>query len=471
MEKIIFNRWTDSQHVRDAMEKFSSLADQYLAVRNSSQTDERIAARRLWQEMSDMYWNILVAIVDAQAESCPDELVFDEQERLFIDFGFLHPDVTPAPPSLSDFLDPKVTPGLFQYYTFSDFIAEAYTMIMEKPVTPPRSGFSLSAKVVQLKKQLDTLKARTKIILPVVLIGQGALSSDVESILSDLHRCLDSYTEVQMRTRKYRETEEKDRQQMAVENHAFLEAEKRLMGFLKGNGEEEKGLAESEIQKVTSLLEGAKNLARTIVFVSQEIPKWDRKVKKTAAELSETSPAIRRKTLKNLLYAKKEYISLTAKSARRDTSQLCQTKKLPLTLGKAAVILEEQVSLDPDMLLVARIRMYGIPRVIVVPGQGYGTYDWNDHTLLLPAFPMNNLPERAAAYALGTFRWDSDEDRVIKNDYELIKENRGKSILDLCTSFYKDYFFWLTKEKKGYRILPRNTHKVFLQMFAPRNPE
>ncbi len=96
--------------------------------------------------------------------------------------------------------------------------------------------------------------------------------------------------------------------------------------------------------------------------------------------------------------------------------------------------------------------MYGIPRVIVVPGQGYGTYDWSDHTMLLPAFPLNNLPEKAAAYALGTFRWDSDEDRVIKNSYELIKENRGKSILDLSSSFYRDYFLWLTKEKKGYRF-------------------
>ncbi|NLD96697.1 MAG: hypothetical protein GX635_06210, partial [Synergistaceae bacterium] len=108
--------------------------------------------------------------------------------------------------------------------------------------------------------------------------------------------------------------------------------------------------------------------------------------------------------------------------------------------------------------------------VILVPGQGYGTYDWNDHTLLIPAFPTYSQ-ERAAAYALGTFRWDSDEDRVIKNSYELIKENRDKSILDLNTSFYKDYFLWLTKEKKGYRILPRSTHKVFVQMFAPQKQE
>jgi hypothetical protein len=38
----------------------------------------------------------------------------------------------------------------------------------------------------------------------------------------------------------------------------------------------------------------------------------------------------------------------------------------------------------------------------------------------------------------------------------------------MAASFYKDYFLWMTKEKEGYRILPSNTHKTFLQMFAPR---
>ena len=41
----------------------------------------------------------------------------------------------------------------------------------------------------------------------------------------------------------------------------------------------------------------------------------------------------------------------------------------------------------------------------------------------------------------------------------------------MAASFCKDYFLWMTKEKKGYRILPRGTHKVFIQMFAPRKEE
>lgn len=72
------------------------------------------------------------------------------------------------------------------------------------------------------------------------------------------------------------------------------------------------------------------------------------------------------------------------------------------------------------------------------------------------------------AYAVGTFRWDSDEDRKLKTPYENIKENKKKSLLAMSQSFCKDYSLWMTKEKKGYRILPSTTHKVFVDMFRTR---
>lgn len=477
MTRLSFERWMDNQPLREAAEKFSAEAESFLAVKNSSNTEDRIAARTHWQSLSAQYWDVLAALVDAQAEGSPEELRFDRQERLFIDFGYVDDDLTPASSEIKEILNPRISPGLFQYYHFSDFIAEAYAMIMEKPVTPPLSGFSLEGKVTEMDRQLDALTGRIKIIMPVALTSQGALPFEAESLLSDLCDNIKPYTETAMRTRKYREAPEKERQEMAVRHRAFTEAEKRIAVLLKAgdeeNGEEEetKRLDEQEAAKLLGLIESAKSLARSMIFADLEIPKWERRIRKVAEEQEGIPPAVRRRRLRALLFSKKEYISFTAKSARRDPSQLCMTEQPPLSLDKAAAIVEEMASLDPDMLVVARVRMYGIPRVILVPGQGFGTYDWSDHTLLLPAFPINNLPDRAAAYALGTFRWDSDEDRIIKNGYELIRENRKKSILELGTSFNKDYHLWLTKEKKGYRILPRNTHKVFIQIFAPATPD
>lgn len=472
MTRLVFERWKDNQPLREAVEKFSSEAESYLSVKDSSVTEERIAARSHWQSLSTQYWEVLAAIVDAQAEGLPDELLFDDQERLFMDFGYVDEDVTPASPALKDALSSKITPGLFQYYYFSDFIAETYAMVMEKPVTPPRGGFSLEGKIREMDRQLEALTGRIKIIMPVALAKQGALPYEAENLLSGLCENIRPFTETAMRTRKYREAPEKERQEMAVRHRAFTEAEKQIAALLKKKpDEEEGGMDEQEAAKLLGLVDSAKNLARNIVFATLEIPKWERRINKAAEEQAGIPPAVRRKRLRALLFSKREYMSITAKSARRDSSQLCMSDQQPLSLDRAASLVEELTALDPDMLVVARVRMYGIPRVILVPGQGYGTYDWSDHTLLLPAFPLNNIPDRAAAYALGTFRWDSDEDRVIKNGYELIKENRNKSILDLNTSFYKDYFLWLTKERKGYRILPRNTHKVFSQIFAPRSPD
>ena len=112
------------------------------------------------------------------------------------------------------------------------------------------------------------------------------------------------------------------------------------------------------------------------------------------------------------------------------------------------------------MFNVPKVRMYGIPPVIFIPGQGLGTYDWSDHSFLIPSFPTIKEGQ-SIAYALGTFRWDTDEDRKVRAPYETIKENRKKSVMALATSFYKDYSIWMTKERLGYRVLSREAHKIF----------
>jgi hypothetical protein len=225
-----------------------------------------------------------------------------------------------------------------------------------------------------------------------------------------------------------------------------------------------------ELEEFVALHESTKTLARKIIYSQQETDKTQRKAKKISDACAQYSQLMMRKELKNMLTKKKEYMSVPAKVARCEQSLLCPQDSEPMLYETASRLIEEMSASDMDMFTVPRIRMYGIPHVIFIPGQGLGTYDWADHTILLPVFPTTSA-EKSISYGLGTFRWDSDEDRILKNAYENIKDNKGKSILEMASSFYKDYFLWLTKEKKGYRILPRNTHKTFLQMFAPGKQE
>ena len=196
-----------------------------------------------------------------------------------------------------------------------------------------------------------------------------------------------------------------------------------------------------------------------------------RRTKKITDACAQMTDQMKRAELRNSLVKKREYLSVPAKNARCDTSLLCQPDSMPIDYAKDYDLVREFTSMDIEMFNVPRVRMYGIPRVIFVPGQGLGTYDWSDNSILIPAFPVGGS-DKSVSYALGTFRWDSDEDRKLKTPYEQqIKENRKKSLLVLAASFYKDYSLWLTKEKRGYRILPGETHKVFVNMFRPKADE
>ena len=220
-------------------------------------------------------------------------------------------------------------------------------------------------------------------------------------------------------------------------------------------------------EKFLQLHENTKNIAREILYSQVDAVKIARRNKKITDSCSGMSPQMKRSELRNMLVKKRDYLSVPAKNARIDGSLLCAPDSMPLDYVKNYAILEDMCRMDIAMFNVPRVRMYGLPRAIFVPGQGLGTYDWSDHTILLPVFPLNG-EDKSVSYALATYRWDSDEDRKVKTPYEQIKENKKKSLLALASSFYKDYSLWMTKEKKGYRILPGETHKAFVQIFAQK---
>ena len=223
-------------------------------------------------------------------------------------------------------------------------------------------------------------------------------------------------------------------------------------------------------EKFSQLHEKTKIIAKKILYSQIDEIKITRRSKKITDSCSSMSPQMKRNELKNMLIKKREYLTVPAKNARCDTSLLSQPDSNPVDYAKDYEFFIEFTGMDMEMFNVPRVRMYGIPRVIFVPGQGLGTYDWSDNSFLLPAFPIGGN-DKSVSYALASFRWDSDEDRKIKTPYEGIKENKKKSLLALASSFSKDYSVWLTKEKRGYRLLPRDTHKVFVQMFTAKSDE
>jgi hypothetical protein len=469
--KIEFKRWKNVPEVVNVTEEMGKIADKYLQYASSAKNEDKAQARKTWMQLSDKYWDLLFAILDAQAKSFPSELIFDEEERLFIDYGFLNDEITPRNKNFetSPVLDSKFSLGVFTYRTFSDFIADCWGMITRNPLPTPPSGEKTEDKITELEQQLLSLQEkRNSELLKIVSRSKNMTGTGVETLGSDMSKSLISATKVSMRTKEYREAKDDIKQAMSQDRFRYNEAERVMETQLSiAQRDEEDPLGLPELEMFTALHESTKILARKIVYCQQEGEKLRRKAEKISNACAQYSQQMMRKELRNMLTKKKEYIAVPAKVARCESSLLCPQDSEPMFYETASRMIEEMSDMDMDMFAVPRIRMYGIPQVIFIPGQGLGTYDWADHTILLPVFPTTSA-EKAIAYGVGTFRWDSDEDRILKNAYETIKDNRGKSILEMATSFYKDYFLWITKEKKGYRILPRDTHKTFLQMFAPR---
>ncbi|MCL1876275.1 MAG: hypothetical protein FWF87_08475 [Synergistaceae bacterium] len=468
-----FSRWANNTSVTNIIEDTKKIAEKYLKLEKSKSSEDRVLARKTWQELSSKYWDILNVIVDAQTELMPDEMIFDDEEQLFINYGYFCDSVTPLKKKSPDMLKKRAIPDIFQYQMFSDYIAECWAMIRGN--NPPKAacGYSLEEKEKLLIDKLqiemeETLKEMKR------LIRFGSLkSSEVDDLAADLVKYLMPAMKVNMRIKEYREAPDAVKQQMNQERFRYTEAERVMeiqLSIVQKNEEEPVGIP--EIDEFLYSHERIKILARKIIYVNQEPLKLQRQIERVSKTCSQFSDQMMRKELKNMIAKKREYMVVPAKLARTDTSPLASGSDMePLTMDVVSERICEYSTLDMDMFKVPRIRMYGIPKVVLIPGQGWGSYDWSDNSIIIPAIPVNDV-NKTITYALASFRWDSDEDRSIKNGYENnIKENKGKSIIELSNSFYKDYFIYLTKEKKGYRVLPRETGKTFAIIFAPRKEE
>ena len=222
------------------------------------------------------------------------------------------------------------------------------------------------------------------------------------------------------------------------------------------------------IQNVLALHDRAKFLAGLIVHVTNEAERWKTRVEMARKKYKGQGIPALKMELREGINHKKDFMMLAARTARVDTSPLCQNKNEPISMARAGEIMMDLTPLDPDMLRASRIRMYGIPRVIMVPGQGLGVYDWEDNSLVIPIFgAVSDVKD--FCFALASFRWDNDEDRALKDTYALLKVNKGKGIRALQEAFMNDYFLWISKERKGYRILPREVSKWFKTFFKQKS--
>ena len=467
----MFSRWQNNNAVCDAVGNLSQLSAKHKELSLSDNKDEISKAHKIWRDMAECYWEILFAILDAKLEKMPANINFDEEERLFIDVGYLNGVLDINKDFDADkFLNSKAHGGIFPVMTFSDYISYQWSLIMgAEPLKSP-IGDDLEGRIKTLTEDLEKIQTdRDNMLLKISESYTNQFN--LRQGISALDKNLMSMLKYLMRVPEYREGSESFRQQIANERKYYNDAESAVMILISSaQTASENPLPSFEAERLKNIHELTKVLGRKILYAQIDKRKMKRNADKIKEDCRGLTPGMKRGVLREMLTKKREYMAVPAKNARCDQTLLCQPDDMPIDYAKNAAMLEKLSADDIEMFNGPRVRMYGIPKVIFIPGQGLGTYDWLDNSLLIPVFPLGG-EEKSLAYALGTFRWDSDEDLKLRTPYGQIKDYRNLSTIAMAQASYRDYSIYMTREKAGYRVLASNVHKVFDQILKYRPEE
>ncbi|EHM09313.1 hypothetical protein TheveDRAFT_0126 [Thermanaerovibrio velox DSM 12556] len=471
--KYLLEAYKGNQGVVGPAAELKAMGPETSSLAASEEAEDRKAYRTLWQRASSLYvdlaWGIVEAKIDASKEP-PEGLSFSPEERLVVDFGHLGEGITQENPHFAEELEASARLDIYQYMRLTDFIAETYALMFDKPYEGPQGGCSLEEKIRRFGEELAATESRRRMAASMVLCRCSFVTCDeVQEILSDLESYLRIHTEFQMRTRRIREAQGSELEGYIEQNKRYEIAERDFMGYLSRAEKELPEFGEGELQKILGLHDRTKFLANLEVHLRNEEQRRSTRVEMFRRKFKGKGVPALKGELRDCVNHKKEFMTLAARIGRMDTSPLNNETGRPIGFQRAGEIMMDLTPLDPDLLRVPRVRMYGIPKVIITPGRGLGVYDWTDNSLIIPQFAPFGGEHKSFCYALAAFRWDNDEDRTLKDSYSLIKENRDKGIRALQESFSQDYFIWMTKERKGYRVLPKETSKWFRVHF--KKPE
>jgi len=128
------------------------------------------------------------------------------------------------------------------------------------------------------------------------------------------------------------------------------------------------------------------------------------------------------------------------------------------------------IEADPKVFANKKVRRFGHPTIIFVPGAGNGVYNYDLNALMIPEFPPKDFRESLIS-ALVLFRWDCDEEREFRDSFNALKPYKRLSFVDLQRSLIRDYIMYITKEREGYKVFDKEIRDWFTWQVAPKKSE
>lgn len=424
----------------------------------------------LLKHMTGLYWSIIKEIIRGKfpqdKKTLPDNMFFSADERLFIDFGFISDRLCSRPSWNAD-----MPQGILTLQTMSEWIEENFCCFFDKNCEFVHKRINF-ARLSYKKKFMET-SSKLKIMVPFLFSScsseNGTCSSEIsesekkcimtktesEDLINEWVDCVENYSYVFAKTSEWKTEDEDAKHVVYLKTKRFIELNEKIDMFIKQleRSPEHRDLT----RQIRIMLMECFNTVIFDAYLSKEGHKAKQKRERIAKKYHDDFTGAKVAFL-DCLNQKSEYASLMAKQSRMEYNAIMDEDGYAglFDMKSLEQILLDVLYADIGMFDVSRVRMYGTPRILLIPGKGLGTYDWSDHTMLLPVSPIGGDLMKSAAFACASFRWDADEERILKDSYSVLPENKKKNLMDLNSAFAKDYHIWSSKETKGFRVMPKN---------------
>jgi tetratricopeptide (TPR) repeat protein len=142
------------------------------------------------------------------------------------------------------------------------------------------------------------------------------------------------------------------------------------------------------------------------------------------------------------------------------------------TFEKVVAGFDRILEFDPTLFNNDRVRLFGRPAALIVPGNGNAVYDWKNNLFVIPLVAPGGDVLASVATGVIEYRLDVDEDKLLMNSYQKIPEYKAvKSIVTLRAKMTKDYLTWMTSEYNGFKVLGKEVRAWFEREIAPKKTE
>jgi tetratricopeptide (TPR) repeat protein len=413
-----------------------------------------------------LYWNSIEENVFTHIREKKDIAEFLDTEYDCINFG-ISPEVLENAQAMSDRMRASNTPGRhLKILLVSDWIKETYLKIIsgDRLDALKREQKIALQQIQRFEQEIKTAQQLRKDILATELGKKMpadicARNIDLLDRADDLYRQNIKIKRLSSRGVFIPVDEKRKNCKMQQEHATCVEQIGRFAGSIASPE------SSSTIKRCADQIE--ENIVKTL-DTEEAIARIKDEMSEVSKKQQDLSPAEIEAAMRKEIDYIKDLTRLSAKRLHRECCCFMKPDDTCLAIKDISDSIDRVMEFDPEIVHNQRVMMFGLPSILIIPGNGSALYDWkNNRIIVLLATPGGNLMASIASGMI-EYRLDVDEDKQLLTSYNKLPRNKDvKSVFHLKNELAKDYIVWMTSEYKGYKILPKEERKWFEQEIAP----